>query len=68
MQPYADNFIPVVLMENDFVHTAERSFCFIDEQCPCHRDHLLICEVEQAVTDGLLTAEEATNFVAGRLL
>jgi hypothetical protein len=60
--------IPVVLMVDDLIHTAERPFCFIDDACPCHRDQLLISEVEQAVRDGLLTPEEATNFVAGRLL
>ena len=55
-------------MEDYLVHTAEYPFCFIDEQCPCHEDHLLIDEVAQAVTDGLLTPGEATDFVAGRLL
>ena len=62
------NQILVVLMEDDLLHTSERPFCFIDDACPCHRDQLLICEVEQAVFDGLMTPEEATNFVAGRLL
>jgi hypothetical protein len=62
------NPLPVVLMEDDLIHTSERPFCFIDGLCPCHEDPLLIAEVAQAVTDGLLTPEEATNFVAGRLL
>jgi hypothetical protein len=62
------NPLPVVLMEDDLVHTASRPFCFIDDQCPCHEDPLLIAEVEQAVRDGLLTPDEATNLVAGRLL
>jgi hypothetical protein len=62
------NQILVVLMEDDLIHTSERPFCFIDDQCPCHEDPLLISEVEQAVLDGLLTPDEATNFVAGRLL
>jgi hypothetical protein len=67
MHDSTPNQIPVVLMEDDLIHTSERPFCFIDEQCPCHRDQLLISEVEQAVLDGLLTPKEATNFVAGRL-
>jgi hypothetical protein len=62
------NPLPVVLMEDDLVYTSERPFCFIDDQCPCHRDQVLLGEVEQAVRDGLLTPDEATNFVAGRLL
>ena len=62
------NQLPVVLMEDDLIHTSERPFCFSDDQCPCHRDRLLISEVEQAVLDGLLTPDEAINFVAGRLL
>ncbi len=62
------NHVPVVLMEDDLAHTAERPFCFIDDQCPCHEETLLIAEVAQAVTDGLLTPDEATNFVAGQLL
>ncbi|HEY6411335.1 MAG TPA: hypothetical protein VIY29_28070 [Ktedonobacteraceae bacterium] len=60
--------LPVVQMEDDLLHTVEHPFCFLDEQCPCHEDHVLIGEVTQAVTDGLLTPGEAANFVAGRLL
>ena len=55
-------------MEDVLVHTAEYPFCFTDDQCLCHEDSLLIAEVAQAVTAGLLTPDEATNFVAGRLL
>jgi hypothetical protein len=62
------NHVPVVPMEDDLVHTSEHPFCFIDDQCPHHDDPLSVSEVEQAVLDGLLTPDEATNFVAGRLL
>jgi hypothetical protein len=55
-------------MEDDLVHTSEHPFCFIDDQCPYHDDPPLVSEVKQAVLDGLLTPDEATNFVAGRLL
>lgn len=60
--------IPVVPMEDDLIHTSEYPFCFLDDRCLCHEDSLMIAEVDQAVTAGLLTPDEATNFVAGRLL
>jgi hypothetical protein len=68
MHDSTPNHVPLVLMEDDLVHTAEHPFCFIDDQCPCHEDALLVAEVAQAVTDGLLSPNEATRFVAGRLL
>jgi hypothetical protein len=68
MHDSTPNHVPIIPMEDELVHTAEYPFCFIDEQCPCHEDHLLIEEVAQAVTDGLMTPGEATDFVAGRLL
>lgn len=60
--------ILIVPMEDDLIHTSEYPFCFLDDQCLCHEDPLLIAEVDQAVTAGLLTPDEATTFVAGRLL
>ncbi|SRR6266567_3793845 len=65
IQPYADNFvlvIPVDLRE----HTNEKPFCSIDPTCPCHEDLSLIDEVQQFVQEGLLTTQEARDFVAGR--
>ncbi len=58
-----DNFSIVVSV--DFpLHTIEKPFCFF--ACPCHEDELLIAEVAQFVRDGLMTPNEATDFVAGR--
>jgi hypothetical protein len=36
--------------------------------CDCHEDDEAIAAIYQAVQDGLLTPEEATDFVLGRLL
>jgi hypothetical protein len=64
MQPYADNFIPVILVE-DLEHLPEKPFCW-NSACGCHEDDLLISEVARHVEDGLMTPEEATDFVAGK--
>ena len=63
IQPYGDNFIPVIPVD-DQEHTDERPFCWGD--CPCHEDQEAIARVAQHVTDGLMTPEEATDFVKGR--
>ncbi len=65
MQGYADNFIPVIPVEDELLHTPEKPFCW-DSACGCHEDELLLAEVAQAVQSGLLTPDEATDFVAGR--
>ena len=62
MEP--DNFSIVVPVDY-LLHTPEKPFCF-DPMCPCHEDDLLIEEVSLHVQDGLLTMDEATDFVAGR--
>ena len=60
-----DNFAYVILV--DYVeHTPEKPFCFADPLCPCHDDHEEIQKVAAWVMEGLMTEEEATNFVAGR--
>lgn len=65
-EPYADNFIPVVPV--DYVeHTEGKPFC-LDPMCPCHEDEQTIAQVNQAVQDGLITTDEATDFVLGKLL
>ena len=63
-QTYTSNGLPIVLMEDPLLHTADHPFCS-DLSCPCHRDHLLIAEVHQKVAQGLLTAGEATRVVMG---
>lgn len=66
MQPYADNFIPVIPMKDEPLHTPDKPFCFVDPRCPCHDDQALIAEVAEFVLQGLMTPDEATAFVAGR--
>lgn len=58
------NPLPVV-MEDEPIHTDERPFCSIDPTCPCHSDPDLLAMVEQWITDGLMTREEAARFIAG---
>src|SRR2546421_6088266 len=67
IEPYADNFIPVVPVEDELEHTDFYPFC-PDQTCYCHEDDEAIAAVYQAVEDGLLTPDEATDFVLGRLL
>lgn len=64
MQHFADNFIPVV-PGDDAIHTETTPFCPISS-CPCHEDDGEIARVGQYVNDGLLTPEEATDFVLGK--
>jgi len=59
--------LPVILLEDDALHTTEFPFC-CDAMCPCHEDGTLIAEVAQQVEAGLLTPEEASAFVAGHTL
>jgi hypothetical protein len=62
-----DNFIPVIPVEDDIVHTTTHPYCS-DPTCDCHEDEALIAQVNQAVADGFLTAEEATRLVKGEQL
>lgn len=62
---YGDNIIPVIPVDY-VVHTEEMPFCFTDPSCPCHDDHAEIQKVAVWVTEGLMTEEEALNFIAGR--
>jgi len=68
MQGFADNFIPVIPIEHDPLHNDEHPFCFADPSCSCHEDDEAIALVNQAVQDGIMTPEEATDFVLGKLL
>ncbi len=64
IEPFADNFIPVVPVDH-IEHTKEHPFCF-DGSCACHEDAEAIAKVNQALQDGLITSEEATDFVKGK--
>jgi len=69
IQPYGDNFIPVILMEDDpcASHTDAHPFCW-DETCLCHEDQELLTRVNEAVVTGLLTPEEAAIHIQGRVI
>jgi hypothetical protein len=66
---YGDNFIPVILVEDDpcASHTDTHPFCW-DETCLCHEDQELLTSVNKAVATGLLTPEEAATLVQGRMI
>ncbi len=73
-QPYSsqseddDEYTAVPVIPVDYVeHTSENPFCS-DPFCPCHEDEEAIAQVNQAYQDGLLTSEEATDFVNGKTL
>jgi hypothetical protein len=62
------NYGPIIIpMEDDLVHTDEHPFCY-DSTCGCHESSDLIDQVAQDVADGLLTPQEATDFVAGKMI
>ena len=63
--PQPDNFAYIVLVESTY-HTDDTPFCFSDPGCPCHRDRQAIEQVNTWVQQGLMTEDEATNFVLGR--
>ncbi len=66
MRPFADTFIPVIVVEYK-EHTISRPSCW-NPSCPCHEDSEAIAEVNQAIQNGLMTPEEATLGVFGKLL
>lgn len=64
MQSWGDNFIPVVPV--DYIeHTKDRPFCWND-RCICREDQEAIGKLNQAVQDGLITAEDADRIYHGR--
>ena len=63
MQPYGDNFIPVIPVD-ELIHTDARPFC-ADPGCFCHDNPEQIARVDQFYQDGLLTTQEATQIVKG---
>jgi hypothetical protein len=60
-----DNFAYVVPVDY-LLHTPEKAFCY-DPECDCHEDEAALCEVSLHVADGLMTPNEATLFVSGRM-
>lgn len=57
----------VVLWEGDVLHSHGKIFCY-NPKCPCHESRLLIEIVARFISEGLLTPQEATKFVAGKLI
>jgi hypothetical protein len=66
IQPFGDNFIPVIPVEYSY-HTQQQPFCW-DSDCPCHTDTEAIAHVQQEYEAGLLTAEEAIRTIKGEML
>ena len=68
LHPYADNFIPVLRPGYPVIHphTPERPFC-PDPACPCKEDKEAVAKVNQLYMDGLITQQEATDIVMGRM-
>lgn len=63
MQP-SDNFTYLICVDH-VLHTPEKPFCY-DAACECHEDDTAIFQVSLHVQDGLMTPDEATNFVKGK--
>ncbi len=55
-----------VISVDDMYHTDDNPFCYTDPHCPCHEDQEAIQTVHVWVQQGLMTQEEATNFILGR--
>ena len=67
-RPYGDNFIPVLRPGYPVInpHTPERPFC-PDGTCPCHEnEEEAKAKVHQWYLDGIITAQDATDYVMGR--
>jgi hypothetical protein len=61
--PFSDDYeLPEPV---DVEHSEEKPFCW-DPTCSCHENDLLIFQVSLYVQDGLLTPDEATDFVKGK--
>ena len=65
--PQPDNFAWIVLVDSTY-HTEEQPFCFCDPDCPCHDDQESIARVNTWVREGLMTEDEATQYILGRTL
>jgi predicted HD phosphohydrolase len=63
MQP-PDNFTYLIFVD-PLLHTSEKPFCY-DARCACHEDDVAICQVSLHVQDGLMTPDEAADFVRGK--
>ena len=64
MQHFGDNFIPVIA-DTKPLHTKEHPFCG-DPTCPCYEDKEAISDLSQAIKDGLITPDDATQIIKGK--
>jgi hypothetical protein len=64
MQHFGDNFIPV-LAHTQLLHTQENPFCG-DPTCPCYEDEQNNELLAQAIKDGLITLDDATQIMKGK--
>lgn len=66
--PFDGAFIPVI--ESDMTHSTAYPFCdqTLHPDCPCREDQENIAEVNGMVQGGLLTLEEATRYVQGKMI
>ena len=48
------------------VHTPDKPFCY-DLTCPCHASKEALERVQQWVNDGLMTEDEASEYISGRI-
>ena len=49
------------------VHTPDHPFCY-DPKCTCHANREALQAVRQWVSDGPMTAAEASDYISGRML
>ncbi len=63
MHHYGDNFVLVVPTTQP-LHTEEHPFCG-DPTCPCVEDQDGLTELDQAIKDGLITADDAARILKG---
>jgi hypothetical protein len=67
-QPNDEKYSTVPTIPTDYnLHNADTPFCY-DPTCPDKEDPDLIGQVNQGYQDGLITAEDATNIINGRIV
>ena len=66
MRRIGNNFVPVTHVDNR-EHRSNRPFCW-NIACPGKEDQIAIQEVYEFIQEGLLTVQEATRTVEGKML
>lgn len=65
--PNEEENLVYVIPVDFLLHTSSHPFCY-DGTCECHDDPEAIQTVSGYVQDGLMTPQEATDFVAGKTI